>query len=720
MKVQYCPINSETILAKAILSADKNVVKPKRQPVNHIMIYDRSGSMSGMLSTVIEDMILSLENIKDGDTLSIGWFASEGRFGYIINGMFIKDNREKIVKILRQNNFTLGMTCFSDILGATNDSIIPELSNYSNGFNLMFFTDGYPVVNDYSKEVKKVFDALEKMNRTVNNAMLVGYGDYYNKELMAQMAEKIGGTLVHQSKLDMFSGVLMKFLDAGTSSKKIEVEIPIKAEFAYVINVDSIVLCPVVDDTKVIIPEDAQQFYFLSNTGLLRGVVQTKGDTSTVIPENMIEGVLGAANIAIGQTKTTLAIDLLGKLGDIRLINVTNNAFTNAEYALAQDMIRDAISNPSVRFIGGKNKNYVPDPSAFCLMNALEVLGADDNAFFYPRHKAFEYNKIGVPSFTKEGYPKMVDDPNTKCKFDDLVWNGSRLNLSIRAIIKGTVELNGDPISVGLPKTVTSFKWRNYTIIKDGHLNVFTLPVSMSYDTFEVLRVNGMIDRYEEWDRDTVYEVYLDAVPMVNRAMTTPPLATEFCVWHMDEKMLEARIKATKGLLDKLDPEGTLTKEHMVEYTPEQEAFLEAQGITSKGFNPPTTSGIAEDWYHANEFEVKIAGLSSLPSYNEVVKKIDAGKSVSDRERPVYDMIMFYESKLKDIPQTYRKIEFMQDHLEDSKTALRQLRHKIHSTKMGMLLSKQWFPDITTRDGSKINIGETEFTISIRQIKVDY
>jgi hypothetical protein len=715
MKVQYCPINSETILAKAILSTDKNVVKPKRQPVNHIMIYDRSGSMTSMLSTVIEDMILSLENIKDGDTLSVGWFASEGRFGYIVNGMFIKDNREKIVKILRQNNFTLGCTCFSDILSATNDSVIPELSNYSNGFNLMFFTDGYPVVNDYSKEVKKVFDALEKMNRTINNAMLVGYGDYYNKELMAQMAEKIGGTLVHQSKLDMFSGVLMNFLDAGTSSKKIEVEIPIKAEYAFIVNVDSVVICPVIDDTKVIIPEDAQWFYFLSNTGLIRHSAE-----STTIPEHMIEGILGAANIAIGQTKTTLAIDLLGSLGDIRLINVTNNAFTNAEYALAQDMIKDAISNPSVRFIGGKNKNYVPDPSAFCLMNALEVLGADDNAFFYPRHKAFEYNKIGVPSFTKEGYPKMVDDPNSKCKFDDLVWNGSRLNLSIRAIIKGTVELIGDPTSVGLPKTVSSFKWRNYTIIKDGHLNVFTLPASMSYDTFEVLRVNGMIDRYEEWDRDTVYEVYLDAVPMVNRAMTTAPLSTEFCEWHMHEKMLEAKVKVAKAMLDKLDPEGTLTKEHMVEYTPEQEAFLEAQGVTSKGFNPPTTSGTAEDWYYANEFEVKIVGMASLPSYNEVIKKFDAGKAMTSRELPVANYIGLFGTKLNLIPQSLRKIEYMQTQLDESKIQLRQLRHKIHSTKMGMLLSKQWFPDITTRDGSKINIGETEFTISIRQIKVDY
>jgi hypothetical protein len=142
-----------------------DVITPAKPKTNHIWIYDRSGSMYSLLDRLIEDLIIRVKKIPAGDTITFGWFSSEGQYNFIIKGFKVTDDSDYTIleKILRANNTTIGMTCFSEILDNTSQ-VISDLSIFSDQFALCFFTDGYPVVSNYTKEVNNIYNAIAKIS----------------------------------------------------------------------------------------------------------------------------------------------------------------------------------------------------------------------------------------------------------------------------------------------------------------------------------------------------------------------------------------------------------------------------------------------------------------------------------------------------------------------------------------------------------------------------
>lgn len=59
----------------------------KQEPVNHLWIIDRSGSMYGQIGRVCKDLCEKVKKIPMDDLLSIGWFSSEGgNFRWVLKG----------------------------------------------------------------------------------------------------------------------------------------------------------------------------------------------------------------------------------------------------------------------------------------------------------------------------------------------------------------------------------------------------------------------------------------------------------------------------------------------------------------------------------------------------------------------------------------------------------------------------------------------------------
>jgi hypothetical protein len=202
---------------------------PEVPPCKHnIWIYDRSGSMYSLIRQVIKDLEHFADKLQDGDTLSVAWFSTEnGTYRYILKGHVVGQHSPEIVKnMLHQNNTVIGLTCFSEVLKET-EVVVKDLlaMGISDSFALMFFTDGYPVVSNYSKELKAIFESINALAPVISDAILIGYGDYYNRELMADMASAIGGTLVHTSRLCEFEEYMGLFLDGAVGIPRKEVTV---------------------------------------------------------------------------------------------------------------------------------------------------------------------------------------------------------------------------------------------------------------------------------------------------------------------------------------------------------------------------------------------------------------------------------------------------------------------------------------------------------------
>lgn len=208
---------------------DGNDAKPLPQEINHIFMADMSGSMYGFRDTLVKDMKERIRDLRKGDVVTLGWFSSPGEYRFVIKGFRLDGEPESYKKLdTALDQFVIrGSTCFSEILTDA-AQVVKDLMPLASTFALTFLTDGYPTVYPMEKEIKAITTALDDLKGKVAASLFVGYGSYYNKELLTQMAETIGGELIHSAKLSDFSETYGLFLKEKSRNAKpmIVVDLP--------------------------------------------------------------------------------------------------------------------------------------------------------------------------------------------------------------------------------------------------------------------------------------------------------------------------------------------------------------------------------------------------------------------------------------------------------------------------------------------------------------
>jgi hypothetical protein len=693
----------------------------KREPVNHIWIYDRSGSMGGLIGLLVEDLIARAKAIPQGDTITIGYFSGEGQRNFILKGFRVTDASDYglLEKALRANSTTIGCTCFSEIL---QDSVqaAGDLALFSSKTALCFFTDGYPVVSCYSREIEAVKAALGDLAPKITSSLLVGYGDYYNKALMAEMAERLGGSLAHSASLPSFSVSLDGFI--GASGAGTRTAVPVKGAGAvsvFSLAEGQITLHEARDGDVLVSCDGDASVCVLSSS-------KPEGASESRKAEGFETQLYAAALILSQKAKADLALDVLGRLGDKRLADMMGSSYTNAECGVSEDEVRGAMLDEGKRFLGGKEAGCVPKPDAFCFLDLVDLLASDAEAFFYPRHEAFEYKKIGKPSKVKEGYAPFEADKAAKAPFSGAVWHESRLNLSLLARIPGKVRLSGAN-EHGLLEDYPTFQYRNYTFVKDGVLNITRLPVTLSKKSYRVLEGAGVIDtsvlpsdakgRPQSWHKDTVYFLMLDRLPVVSRGIAEGKTsASALCLDVLQELKLKAVLKALTHYKGECHPEKQVTAETASTMLERQQAFLEGAGVNVRtgAYEPAVEEGEASDFYMAKEFSVKVKGLSSLPKVEAVACKMKEGKKLTASDQLVCEGVSLY------LKEDRPGVQWFDDAISLYKSRLHEVRRRIQEAKFAVLLCRKWFDEFDSREDNRLQVDGHDFTITLVEKKVNY
>jgi hypothetical protein len=403
--------------------------------------------------------------------------------------------------------------------------------------------------------------------------------------------------------------------------------------------------------------------------------------------------VYAAAIVLIQRTKTDIALRFLSVLGDVALIKRAVNSFTNAEYGRLESAIYTAIADPKERLKEGKNCKYLPHDDAPCILDLLDVLMRDPEAKFYPYHPSFLYKKISKSRKQKSEYPKFRAEEDASTSFSHLVWNEDRLNLSVTANIKGTVNLN--PVNgrgadeLQLPPTYPTFKFRNYAIMKDGILNINTLALKASPITLAYLEEAGLLTNVREQDFNKVHVIDLTKLPLMNWKTSKCTSARVLGVLALQKLRLQCRIKVLKTLQD--TPSKPLAdKTTSLPLTVDQVAFLEANGINVKNgsFSPPTEASAedgSKDYYIAKLFSVDVKGCSKLPTIDEVKKKLASSK-------PLTLVQKFMAEILGDTVGDFA------DLLKKDQLELVKVRNEINRIRCALILANKWFDEFDNRD----------------------
>ena len=725
--MRYFSIRKDLYLVEQEIPKQSDVVVTP-EPINHIWIYDRSYSMSCELARLANDLVDRAKQLPIGDTLTLGWFSSEGQCNFMLKGYRIVDSMDYQIleKVIGKNNSPIGMTCFSEILAETS-TVVEDLSVISSNFALCFFTDGYPVVSSYAKERKNIQTAIEAVEGRISASLLVGYGNYYNKELMTQMAEWFGGSLVHSDDLMSFSITLTEFMSGArdcSPKQTIRLEFEPKGPVFSISGKNVNVYEDKSGHVNFVPSKRAKNYLYAITSEIPDGAKQVSFQDKNVTGKSTVEPVVKAAYalayIYTQRTKTDDALQVLGLLGDKTILDSVCNAFTNDEYGSAESKMIEAMSRPSKRFASGRSTSYLPAEDAHCLLDALHLLQTDKDAYFYPRHKQFKYSRIGVASAQEDDGLKFAADPDTRCSMHSLTWNAKKLNLSVLANIPGTIELGEGHDTLGFQKNFPTHVYRNYALVKDGFLNVKEIPVSLGQSAFTALKAEGVIDSASDWgSASEIHMLHLDRIPVVNRIMAKGRTsAADLCKKTWQEWEYKGKIKALKSLMDKEIPQDAMPSP-FDGLSETQQEFLTRHCITKNGFSPKVEKVEPSDFYFAKEFEIKVKGVSSLPKLDKVLDKRKAGKSLTLSESLVGAGVDIYErTGIGEEKNTKVKVIRFQTQLEQLNEELRRVRKDIQETKFAVLLGKAWFDEFTSREDNTLEVDGHLFTVSLREVKV--
>lgn len=686
-------------------------IQSKPGNTSWIWLYDRSGSMHNLLHKVGKDLVRLSSLLKKGDNLSLGYFSGKGQYRFILKGFQITGNGDakKIENIVNSNISSIGLTCFSEILTDT-VSVIEELKVVfpENTFALSLLTDGCPVP-DTKQERDGIFKALRDMKMAIGDALFIGYGDYYDRRLLEQAANEVGGSLVHTDQIEDFGKNVEITIKTGGSARKVTLDISDdNVVLVFGKSDGQIKVYPFDKDTrKAYVADTEKEVFVITNT--------------TPKVDNTEEDNLYASAYALASSgKIDQALEYLGDIGDRYLVDKLYNSFTVSEIGEATQAIHDAAFDKTKRFLEGKKKNCVPKSNAYCLLYALDTLIEDKDAFFYPSHSQWGYKTIGVQSKVKEGYPKFERNDNIKAPFANLNWNKSRLNLSVLTKVDGKIELPDVAKQHGLEKVLATFGWRNYTLVKDGILNVRKLPVSMSKESFEQLKKGGLIQKNWKWVKDEIYVLDLKRIPIMNRVIAySYDSATDVANWALEENRLLAEMKAMKYLMNLAAPDLIKATPFTAKYTDSQMEYLKSIGVRTDGsYSPPTETEESIDYYLAKTFEIKVSGWSTIDKIDSILEKYKSGKKLNAPSQAVMNRYTSLNDLVRVSPNS---IQLIQDEMDFSNKRIRELRENIQRAKFAVILGKKTFKEFgSVNEGEIAAIDGTKVKFVFGEEKVKY
>lgn len=686
----------------------KTPVVEKENPIHLIEIIDRSGSMSGILPTVIEHVKEFSRRLLPRDKVTIGWFSSEGENGFMLQSYEILDNGDfKVLdSVLDRNKTTIGTTCFSEVLAKVAD-FTQEPTVKDDQFILYFFTDGEPVVRDYEKELRNMGVALTRLSKVLTFSMFVGSG-YYNRSMLVDMASTAGGSFIHLEKINQTLDTLHSCSEAGRDSEpKLAITVEEKNAFAFysLSGKEITTYAPREDKTIAYLPSKKNKnilFYFtetmpVGSTEYIVEADKVKKTSKEYKLSYLPRGIYAGANILSKITKSDLAMFTLDMVGDTYLIDAINSSITKEEFGIAENVIREATFDVQLRGVNGFQKGYLPPDDTFCIMDLFEVLEIDEKAEFYPNHPDWEYNRISAKTELKESSkkdePKFTANPVQKASFENFVWNKTRVNLSVGIKIEGTVKLRKGFKTVGLAENYPASIFRTYSIITDGALNVDDLYVTVSPDTEKKLK------KYLKKTSDPgVFQLILTGIPISNRKRSMGKTsAKEYAKLVLAEKKLSDQKKTYKFLLDEIKEENAQTA-----FSVEEKAkkFLEENYIKNGAFSPPSKKAEPTDSYYASEFISKIDGMSTISANDVITKHIRANKKTTDRMIflvEAYNKFMAEGGKTKILQKAWLENELYVVNKE-----LVETRYKMSDIKLSILMARRFFEEFTSRDNASI------------------
>lgn len=750
-------------------------------PTNHLVVVDCSGSMSSDLPKIREQLKKKLPKLlKDGDTFSMIWFSGRGDFGTLIECEPVatlgdlNDINKAIDRWLRP----VGLTGFKEPLVEAKKLVEKISKKNKNTFSLFFMSDGC----DNQWDRTEIIKAVEALDGKLSATTFVEYGYYADRPLLAAMAAKCGGSLIFAESFDKYEPIFNARMQCRpVGAKRVEVKIEGDPIGGFVFALDTkereITTYEVVSG-KALVGEHVSDIWYLSPSdagGTLGPPVTFSGRTSPTVTGSAMYAALSLFAV---RGMPEVIYPLLKATGDVTFINAFANCFGKQAYSDFMERAKTATFEPAMRYAEGYDPDRVPPEDAFTVMDLLNTLQADDQARILMDHPSFQYSRVSrgrvdADENLSSAEQEKLDEIQTKMKgeksakklkelqdelnvllaakkdalkfvadaapdgyeINGLVFNETRPNVSFRVKKTGIVDLGERVVKAGvdLSKVSSTFKtfiFRNYTIVKDGLVNIEKLPVIISKDTYDKLTKAGVkIDLMKSWTPAALAQglgavIDVKPLPIINRKMVKSVTAKELIELEYELLKTQAAQKVYNHIVKEKWPDAKLAG-WAKDYGDAAAEWLKEQGLTEySGFNPKMVQAPVKDFYMGKELEVKLKGMSKLPSVNEVLKTVADGKKLNAcsemMQKHMVDAETFLGGKTKDDPNA-KKWALGKKDVYTAET--RALLYKTAQLKTSILVGQVWPKDLGSMDNTtmtvKVDGKDIVGTLAMREIQIE-
>jgi hypothetical protein len=697
-------LGSKLYLATVDLDHSKSEVKDTQVAVNHVFCCDISGSMSLTLPkmrTQLKNRISEI--VAPQDTVTIIVFSGRNECTTIKELAKVND-----VKSLKELNDAIdrymkpiGMTCFLDPVEYTNKLIDENKGN----FNWIFLSDGGNNDAPWTDVIKE----LTKLAPRICGSTIIEYGYWADTAKLNEMTEILGGTKIVAEDFDAYVPVIETALK-GKSESRIVVDVAsIKPSMRYTqfiyLKDGNVYVVVANGTTEISIPESVETLYYLAN----KSVGEIGGFDS-------LPATYAMAYVMASYLRYEVVENILAALKDEKFIEQYSTAYGKQKLFQFQADILKAVFDESER--GKIVEGYKPNPNRYSIIDLFTDLQKDETEVFVAS-PMFNYNRIGAKSVNKVALSDKQKDALLKAKtkkdvdkvkkevdatqpvmtmidrgypISNFVWNEDRANLSAQFMIDVTLEMPKNNYGIS---AVDSFVFRNYTIIKDGILNVSELPVKMSDDVKSIL-VKKCPEIMSEEDENGIIILDLTALPLVNKKQTQKVKMHEMTEKLLTLTTLKFKLKYLGYLKKKLQlSDDAMAPRFYKGNNPEVIAWLAGFGITDKGYQPKTELDKTGDFYMALTFKTDFKSFSSIPKIEDIEKKLSAGKSLTPSELFLRNIMLSIDATYLDGVKGLAYDKAVRSTFNQLSSEKNKLQQELGAIKFGMILSRKWFSDCT-------------------------
>ena len=707
------------------VSSAKTASQSVEVPVNHVFVIDCSGSMHYDLPKIriqLKNKLPSL--LKQNDTVSLVWFSGKGEFGKLVEKVKVNDLNDlnRLSAAIDRWLQPMGCTGFVEPLHS-----VRELCDTNDVYSMMFLTDGCD--NEWPRS--QIIDASTELATLLANAVFVEYGFYCNHQLLTEMADATNGAVVFAEDFDKYDPIFDGICKRRITSRRIEVEVGSPVENFVWSCGDAGAITYKVDNGKVYVPEDVDEVFWFTD----------ESDSTVTNWKALYQGL---SALALNR-RSEFVRKQLSDIGDVALYNKYSNAFGKQNLYDFAETLRKAGEDDKLRFTQGKQVGLQPKEDAYTVLNLLYDLKQGDAQVDMSK---LHYNRIGratemsaelsrketealtesisssssireIKELTDEAVRLATERSRMRfasssnlAKIGSFSYNETRPNVSMLFSLNGTVGLPSDAPSA-LPHDFPTTIFRNYTVIRDGLLNIEQLPVVATQSVIDKLKLNGVPMRQES-DGTTIID--LRSMPIINAKMVKSVNAQSLADAIHENMSLKASVKVFKGFLEEVKP-AEKSQDIKAKYGEECAEYLKSVGITDSGFNPKTTLSKPTDKYMSVEFAVKFKGLSTIPSYNALLKKLSTGKPLTVGEqllKPAYDECVKQKSALSESDF----IDWLEEQIRVSTEKANALYEKIIEDKFSIVIGQTWFSDLDVNNPTLVSNG-VPVTFEIKDVEVE-